>query len=335
MNRRVVLVLSIVFLLIVAFTAFYIYDRRVPMDPANTGNTPGNLQNTGYFFEMGDKVFFANASDNYCLYSMNSDESKPKRLTSMGVKYINGAEGFLYFYMDSTRKSSNIKGFGNATNQYGVYRCKANGSAQTCLHRDFCGEVNLCGEYVYYQSQENGGILRKIRCDKKEQQEVVNEMISPVCYANKTIYYTGVSDDHAIHTMNTGAGDVTGAFLPGFLFFPVVQDGYIYYLDGDRDYTLWRSNLYSGETQQITSDRVDCFNVDRLNIYYSRSVSEQPGLVRCNLDGSNSALLYGGIVNSINLTSRYIYFKIYGDDSMFYHMPIDGSRPAMPFIVSE
>ncbi len=333
MSRRGVLVLFILFLFIAGFFTFYLIDRRVPTDPANVGNTAGNLQNKGYFFEMDGKVYFTNASDNNCLYSMNVDESKPKRITSMGVKYINGADGFLYFYMDSTSKSSNVTGLGSATYQYGIYRCRTSGRNQTCLHREFCGEVNLCGEYVYYQSQENGGMLRKIKCNKKDLSVVANEMVSPVCYDNGIIYYTGVTSDHDIHTMYTTSGDMATTFLPGYLFFPVVQDGYIYYLNGDDNYTLWRTNLYSGEQELITSDRVDCFNVDRLHIYYSNAVSDTPALVRCNLDGSDRTILYEGIVNSINLTSRYIYFKQYGDDNTFYHMPIDGSQPAMPFIV--
>ena len=334
MSRRSVLIILLLVLFIAGFFTYYIIDRRIPMDPANVGNTAGNLQNKGYFFEMDGKVFFANSSDNYCLYSMNVDESKPKRLSTMGTRYINGADGILYFYMDSTRKSSSVSGLGSATNQYGIYRCKANGANETCLHRDFCGEVNLCGEYVYYQSQSEGGTLRKIRCDKKEQSKVADEMISPVCYSDRTIYYTGVTADHDIHTMFTNAGDTTQTFLQGYLFFPVVQDGYIYYLDGDKDYSLWRTNLYSGESQLLSTARIDCFNVDRLHIYYSTSASETPALVRCNLDGSDQTILYEGIVNSINLTSQYIYFKLYDDDSMFYHMPIDGSGAATPFIVN-
>ncbi len=333
MSRKMVLFLVILVLAIAGFTAFYIIDKRVPMDPANSGNTPGNLQNGGLFFEMDDKVFFANASDNNCLYSMNVDESKPKRITSMGVKYISGAEGFLYFYMDSTSKSSKVTGLGSASNQYGIYRCRADGSAQTCLLRDFCGEVQLCGEYLYYQVKTDGGSLHKIKCNKKDQSQVADEYISPVCYSDGVIYFSGVNDDHDIHAMYTTNGDMVTTFLQGHYFFPAVQDGYIYYLDGDANYSLWRTNLYSGEKQQVTSDRVDCFTLNNRHIYYAFSDADSPALRRCDLDGNNKTVLYNGIVNSINLTSRYVYFKVFGDDSMLYHMPLDGSAPATTFVV--
>ena len=312
--------------------AVYIYEQIIPMSPSDTGNLAGNLHNNGYFFEMDDKVYFANAYDNNCLYSMNLDESKPKRLTSMGVKYISGANGLLYFYMDSTSIGKGVSGLGNATNQYGIYRCKTNGGNQTCLLRDFCGELQLCGEYIYYQVKTDN-TLNKIRVDKTNKSLVSTEMISPVCYDNGIIYYTGVSSDHNLHAMYTQNGDATTIVLPGYCFFPVVQYGYVYYLNGESNYSLWRANLYSGETELITSDRVDSFSLNNQYIYYAYSNAESPALRRCTLDGQNKVDLYSGVVNSINLTSRFVYFKVYGQDDVMYHMPLDGSAPASLFIV--
>ena len=333
MSRRAAVIFVLILLAVAGVMTLYLLGKRVPMDPSNSGNSAGNLQNGGLFFEMDDKVFFANASDDYCLYSMNLDESKPKRLTSMGAKYISGADGFLYFYMDSTRKSSKVSGLGAATNQYGLYRCKANGQDQTCLIRDFCGEVQLCGEYLYYQIKTNGGSLHKIKCNKTKDALVAEEIISPLCYDNGYIYFTGVSNDHNIHVMNTKAGDVQSSAINGNYFFPAVQDGYLYYLNGDSNYSIWRTNLSTGEQQLVTSDRVDCFTLDRNYVYYSYSNAQSPSLRRCNLDGSDKLILYEGVVNSINVTSRYVYFKIFGNDTLYYHIPVDLSAPATPFSV--
>jgi len=332
MRKRTILVISIIVLLVVGMIAVYINEQIIPMSPSDTGNSAGNLHNNGYFFEMDDKVYFANPYDNYCLYSMNLDESKPKRLTSMGVKYISGANDLLYFYMDSTSVGKGISGLGNATNQYGIYRCKTNGGNQTCLLRDFCGQLQLCGEYLYYQVKTDNS-LNKIRVDKKDKSLVANEMISPVCYDNGIIYYTGVNSDHNLHAMYTQNGDATTIVLPGYCFFPVVQYGYVYYLNGESNYSLWRANLYSGEAELITTDRVDCFSLNDSHIYYSYSSEDSPALRRCDLDGSNKIDLYSGNVNSINLTSRFVYFKVYGQDDVMYHMPLDGSAPASLFVV--
>ncbi|SFP75633.1 protein of unknown function [Butyrivibrio proteoclasticus] len=334
MSKRAIIVVSIIALLTVGTLALYIHGHQIPMSSSDSGNSAGNLHNNGYFFEMDGNVYFSNPYDSNCLYSMNLDETKPKRLTSMGVKYINGANGLLYFYMDSTSVGKGVGGLGNATNQYGIYRCKINGGDQTCLLRDFCGELSLCGEYVYYQVKTDGGSLNKIRVDKKNKTLVSSEMISPVCYDSGIIYYTGVDNDHAIHSMDTQNGDAIKDVLSGHCFFPIVHYGYIYYLNGDSNYSLWRTNLYSGETELITSDRVDCFNLNDQYIYYSYSNTDSPALRRCGLDGSGKVDLYEGVVNSINLTSRFIYFKVYGQDDVMYHMPLDGSAPASLFVLN-
>ena len=332
MGKKFVLVLSVILLLVAGALTAYFITRRIPMDPSNHGNTPANLQNSGLFFEMDGKVFFSNANDNNCLYSMNPDETKPKRMTTMGVKYINGAEGYLYFYMDSTSKSGKVTGLGAASNQYGLYRCREDGQKLTCLHRDFCGEVQLCGEYLYYQVKTDGGSLHKIRCDKKELKKVNDEMISPVCYDNGIIYYTGLTTDHDIHVLNT-TNDSTSTIYSGYMFYPTVQDGYLYYLNGDENYSIWRVNLSNGNNERITTDRCDCFTLNRQHIYYAFSNADAPALKMCDLDGANPVVLFNGVVNSLNLTSRYLYFKIFGGDNQLYHMPLDMSSAPEAFFV--
>ncbi len=333
MNKRIVLVVSIITILCVGAMTLYFISKQVPMNPDASGNIAGNLHNSGLFFEMDGKVYFSNVNDNYSLYSMNPDETKPKRLTTMRTLYISGADGFLYFYMDSTKKSGKVSGLGAATNQFGIYRCRANGKDQTCMLRDFCGQMQLCGEYVYYQGTTNGGTLNKIKLDKSEKQEVAAEAISPVCYDNGVIYYTGVKSDHSLHALYTKNGDVTSDVLSGHYFFPVVKNGYIYYMNGDSNYSLWRTSLSTGATDIITTDRLDCYTMDDNFIYYSRANADNYALMRCNLDGSNPVMMYQGVVNSLNVTSKYLYFKVYGNDNMMYHIPLDGSQGASEFKV--
>ena len=179
----------------------------------------------------------------------------------------------------------------------------------------------------------NGGTLHKIKCNKKDNTQVADELISPMCYDNGIIYYTGVSNDHDIHALHTKDGDITTPVISGFYFFPVVKDGYLYYLNGTSNYSLWRTNLTNGEQQLVTSDRCDCFTIDNNHIYYSYSNAMNPSLRRCDLDGGNKVVLFEGVVNSINVTSRYVYFKVFGDDNTYFHIPVDLSAPASAFTV--
>nr|WP_297703291.1 DUF5050 domain-containing protein [uncultured Butyrivibrio sp.] len=326
MNKRIIIGFLIVFVIIAGIMTFYVIDSRIPMDPADYGNSAGNLHNGGLFFEMDGKVYFSNPYDYDCLYSMNVDETHPKRLTSMRTKYISGANGFLYFYMDSTKTAGKVSGLGTATNQYGIYRCKVNGRDQVCLVRDFCGELQLCGEYIYYQTKLDGGALNKMRVDKTNKSVVAPEMISPVCYSNGYIYYTGVANDHHLHAINTKAGDSVSDVVGGNCFFPVVHNNYIYYMNGDYNYSLWRYDMYNGTNEQIVAERLDNFTMDDNYIYYTYSNNLNSALKRCDLDGDDQILLYPAVTNSLCLTSKYLYFKVYGVDDVVYHMPLDGSN---------
>ena len=87
MNKKIAIIFLLVALLSIGLVALNLYQQRIPMDPSDVGNLAGNLQNGGLFFEMDGKVYFSNSAEDNCLYSMNLDESKPKRLTTMGVKY--------------------------------------------------------------------------------------------------------------------------------------------------------------------------------------------------------------------------------------------------------
>lgn len=331
MNKKVIIFFSILAILLVGGLIAYFIAQQIPRSPEDVGNLAGNIHNGGYFCEMDGKVYFVNVSDNNCLYSMNLDESEPKRLTSMRVLYVNAANGYLYFYMDSTKKSSNVSGLGSVSNQYGIYRCKKDGSDQTCLLRDFCGEVQLCGEYIYYQGKLDGGTLGKIRVDKQNKAKVLDEMASPACFDKGVIYYTGVAKDHNIHALNTLAGDTVSDVLSGNLFFPVKMGDYLYYMDGTQNYCLKRTNLMNGQTEIVIQDRLDCFTMDNQHIYYCHSKELDSTLNRCDLDGSNQFILYQGIVNSLNLTSKYLYFKVYGHDEVMYHIPLDGSAGVSVF----
>ena len=65
---------------------------RVPSnDISVTGNTAGNLNNHGLFCELDGKVYFSNAYDNGCLYSMNTDETEVRKLISGNISSINAA----------------------------------------------------------------------------------------------------------------------------------------------------------------------------------------------------------------------------------------------------
>ena len=102
-NWKLFLIIGIIILLLGASAIISSLAGKVPPnDISVTGNTAGNLNNGGLYAESNGKVYFSNAYDNGCLYSMNSDETEFEKLSTNQVNSINVGGNFLYYYMDSS-----------------------------------------------------------------------------------------------------------------------------------------------------------------------------------------------------------------------------------------
>lgn len=328
MNKaRLILVLSIISVLLCLFVTFSILNNRIEKNPDDAvGNNAGNLNNGGLFCESNGRVYFVNSQDNNCMYSMNTDETDIKRLTSMNTRHILSYGNFIYFYMDSFETSSQLTGLGQATNQYGIYRSKLDGDNQVCLVRDMAEDMQLCGSTIYYQlKQSNLTKLYKIGIDKSDNTLVSNMDINPSCYVNGKILYSNSEDSFYIHSIDTLNSDNDSITISESGYDPIYMDGYIYYMNVVDNYCLYRYNTLDGTSVKISNDRVDFFNMNSDYIFYAFSDKVNPSLKRMRLDGSDNIIIRKGVYNSISLTSDYLYFKAYGDDLTTYHMPVNSS----------
>lgn len=308
----IALVILIVLILCVVFTG------RIPEnDPDTVGNTPGNLNNGGYFCESDGRVYFANAYDNYALYSMNPDETDLKKLSGNSVSSINAAGNYLYYYMTSNSQSGSGLGYMNQT--AGIYRSRKNGKNTAGLGRLNIVTMQLCGSYLYYETynSQNGTTLDKIKIDKTEQQTVAKEIINPNCFANGRIYYNGTSGDHYLHALDVRT-DRSSVVWQGDLWNPIVEGSYVYYMDISEDYRLCRYNLNEKVVEVLTNERLDMFNVYDNYIYYQVSSADAPALKRMRTDGSSQELVREGIYQNINITSEYVYFNAFNESVPVY-----------------
>ncbi|MDO4302456.1 MAG: DUF5050 domain-containing protein [Bacillota bacterium] len=322
-NWKVLLFAGIILLALIISSVISALSSKVPRnDPSVTGNTAGNLNNGGLFAEENGRVYFSNAYDNGCLYSMNADETDLKKLSSSTVNSINTAGDYLYYYMDS---SGGGTGLGYVVRTYGVYRSKTNGDHLTCLDRNASVTMQLCGDYIYYQRYNNTDFtqLYKVKNDKSENTLVYDGVINPSACHNGIIYFNGTEDDHYLYALDT-ATDTISTVYQGNLWYPVWHNGYIYYMDVSSDYRLCRLSLSDNTVEVLTSDKVDSFNVGESYIYYQRISASQPALMRMALDGSNPEIVAEGNYCNINLTSTYAYFTAFGADTPVYHTPVNG-----------
>ncbi len=317
-KQKNIVALSLALVILIALILCILFVGRIPENEADTvGNTPGNLNNGGYFCESDGRVYFANAYDNYSLYSMNPDESDMVKLNSGSVSSINAAGKYLYYYMISGGEGST--GLGSIGQIGGIYRSTKKGKSTAGLGRCNIVSMQLCGNYLYYEtySTQNGTTLDKIRIDKTDQQTVAREIINPNCFVNGRIYYNGKTEDNYLHALDVRT-DRSSVIWQGDLWNPIVQGNYVYYMDISEDYRLCRYDMNNQVVEVLTNERLDMFNVYDSYIYYQVSSADAPALKRMRTDGSSQELVREGIYQNINITSEYVYFNAFNESTPVY-----------------
>ena len=317
-TQKNILIISITVVVLILLSLGVVLSGHITMnDDYTMGNTPGNLNNGGYFCEADGRVYFANAYDSYGLYSMNPDESEMVKLSGNSVSSINAAGKYLYYAM--TSDGSDGSGLGYLARTEGIYRSNLKGKSTVGLDR--CGIVSmqLCGNYLYYEKYDKalGTTLDKVRIDKKDKQTVAEEIINPNCFVDGRIYYNGAGKDHFLYALDVST-DNASVVWRGNLWNPIVQDGYVYYMDVSENYRLCRYSLNNDVIEVLTNDRIDMFNVYGSYIYYQVSSTDAPALKRMLIDGSSQELVREGVYQNINITSQYVYFNAFNESTPVY-----------------
>lgn len=314
-NILAILITGVVFIILVALVLFTGHVRL--NDESTVGNTAGNLNNKGYFCEHDDRVYFANAYDNYALYSMNPDETDVKKLRDGPASFVCAGGDYLYYSVENRGGGSEL---GSVRGAYGIYRSKLNGKNATGMDRCHVASMQLCGNYLYYTKidTQSSVSLEKIKIDKKEKVTVnPDTAINPASYVNGAIYYCGTNKDHYLHALNT-ANDSSSTVWQGSVWNPIYQNGYVYFMDVGNNYRLCRYSMNAGVEEMLTDERVDLFNVYGDYIYYQTVSKTEPALKRISIGGGVPETVREGTYQNINITSKYVYFNSFGESTPVY-----------------
>lgn len=313
---------------------FMLLSQRVKMNSNYvTGNTAGNLNNGGLFCESGNYVYFSNLYDEGCLYSMKLDGTEMKKLSTSKVSSINADSNYLYYFMDSAKKGESY-----VQRNYGIFRSTLNGKKVQCLKRGNAITLQLCGNYLFYQSFDNynqkGTELYKIKIDKSEDVLIADYLINPSCIVDGMMYFNGTQDNHYLYSLNTANHSIAVVWT-GNVWNPVYYGGHYYYMDVDNDYRLCRYFPVENSVEVLTHDRVDFFNIYGDYIYYQKNSPSEPALKRMYIDGSQVETIAEGNYSNVNTTSNYVYFTAFGADTPMYKTPTYGPVQVTTFSAAE
>ena len=331
-NKKFIISLLLLVLVILSAGIFLFLSthRFVYNAPGTVGNTAGNLYNKGLFAQLEDKVYFANSFDGYALYEMHADETKIRKVSNAVAQNLLAAGDCVFFFQNGTNGKG---GFANVAAGRGFNRYRISRDSIDNMTKDIVIYNQLVDNDLYMLSLKNNSLrFFKMKIDQTEETELGNSNINPACARDGVVYYAGADTDHALHSFAI-SDDTPHIVLQRNLWYPFLYGEWLYYLDLDTNYRLFRYHMSTGETEQLTTDRVDCYNIGGGYIYYQKNSSTSPQLICMQVDGSNPTLVAEGNYTNINMTSHYVYFQEFGQEYTTYHCPL-GSASYSTFQVA-
>lgn len=322
MNRKIksILICIIVISLIAILVLLSKISSRLPENPADyAGNTPGNLNNRGLFVQDDTYIYFANLSDSFRLYRMDSSLENVTRVGSDSVEYLNldSSSRFLYYSRTNYRKNtpgSSVFDISGA----GIYRYNLKKDALTRLYQNSCGTVLLAGNQIFYQAHgEDGSFdLYELPVNKKgaDASLITTDYIAPVCYSGGLLYYSGVTKDHCLYTYRPETG-TSSRVADIDCYLPVAADTGIYFLSQKHNYSLFHLPYTSDTATLVTNERLCSFNLstDGRTLFYQVDNGKSNRLCRYDISSKTETTLIEGDYKNLNTVFHYLFFTDFAE----------------------
>ncbi len=334
MKKAIAIITPII--VVLGVISFFVYQRYINKTIFNNsfvnGNLAGNLYNDGFFCEHNGTVYFSNPNDNYYLYSMTTDGGNVKKLYSDIASYINADDNYVYYVRNNLGVESDYSFLRFNANSLCRLNLKTNDV--TVLDPDPSIYASLIGNYVYYihYDTEKGSTFNRVKIDGTEK-ETLNQNPYFTCSTNgQYLYYNGLEEDHNIYQLDTSTG-VSQTIYQGNCWMPIVNNSKAYFMDCDNNFVLCSLGLSDATPTVLSDQRIECFNIYGDYIYFqTNGTKENPAaLCRMNTDGSNLQVIREGNYSNIHITSRYVYFREFKDNSQFFQTPTGGDGTVTVF----
>lgn len=238
--------------------------------------------------------------------------------------------GYMYFGLNSNNSISGLT--------KGIYSIKSDNTDITKAQKisdDFANKIWSNNNWLYYAdySDNNGnGAFFRVNKTGTDKQKVSDNNLRYLNFDGDNIYYSEyISSDNPknflIYKMN---GDGTSKQQIGSARGIYLQkvDNYIYYLNVDDNYRIYRISTDGLYNQLISNDpAIDYMKVSGDFIYYCNS-DDNDSIYRIRKDGTQRQKLNFDNSKNVNIVGNYIYYGLADENNSdsLYKMEIDGSN---------
>lgn len=309
--------------LIGGVAAYIILNRPQRIPPDAVGNTSGNLNNHGLFCESDGYVYFSNPYDSRKLYRMTLDGSDLECICDVAVSFINVYGNEVYFYQEPGG-GSQMYGLGG---MYGVCKTNTTGTkGLDSLDKTVLNSLVLVGEDLYYQHYDaaEGLTLYKTDRDGKEKTKISDKEVFTACPYQGAFLCYNTDNMYYLSAFNPKTDSML--LLGDIRAYNIIKEGdYIYFMNIDDDYKIYRCDSAGQNPEKLTDYRVDLFNVYGNNIFFQKNSEDAPAIMKMDTNGGNEIEIMPGNFTDINCTSTYTYFYGFGESAPLYRVPTNGA----------
>lgn len=318
MNKKLKIIL-IIFVIISIFAAIIIINainnKTRLSEPQTAGNTAGNLYNRGLFCEKDGYIYFSNFNDNGTLYRANLELSDFKKICNDCCWYINVDENYIYYCRMNNKKNMTIESIFKLFSN-GLYRIDKDGDNSKDIDHEPVGCVFLYDNKLYYQHTEKSGQISINVADIDGGNNI--KLFEDDCLVtngyNGNVYFSGLLTDHYLRKINSENRISIMSEKNSYL--PIVCNGYVYYINNEDKYKIYREYLDGTENMPIIDTRVSFFNItsDGKYLFYQKDGGKENGIEMINLDTNEITNISDGDYKWINIAGDYCFFYEFSSD---------------------
>lgn len=317
----------VIILAIAGISIFTVINGRFRYNKeGDVGNTTGNIYNGGLFCEYKGYVYFANPADDNSLYRIKDDGTDLKKLHTDSVSYIQVVNDYIY-YVRLNRTSADVVLRGQP---YGIFRLEIGDDKAEKVYSGLVKSMCLCGNYIYFQAYDDKNLiqLKRIKVDGEELKLLSDKDYQPLAVWKNDIYFPEIEGGYYLKRLEVGNDRIATAYEGNF-YMPAFVEGYMYYIDLDKNMKLSRISFATDKSEIIEEERCINYNIsaDGKTIYYQLESKNGHKLCRMNADGTNKVIIAEGDFCNIHITKNYTYFyRLVGaDEKILYRVKNSGN----------
>lgn len=323
--KRIFIFLIILTVVTLGSLYLYTHDRTFFNGENEIGNATANIYNGGLFSEQDGYVYFSNANDDGSLYVTDSNLVNFEKIHDDKAVFINVDQNYIYYVRANNTRENNS---GNILmyNNTGIYRINQKGANLKAVSHSPGAYLSLKGNHLYYQKYdvEKGLFLYQNSIDCSKERLLLKDAVIPASITEKQLYYAGYSKNHNLNAIDLSSYNAKSVHDGSFLY-PNFQNNYLYYINIEDNYKIYRANQDGSNPVVLVDDRCSTYNITNSGkyLYYQVDHGDNSRISRLNLETQESEKLLDGDYKQIHVTDNYVFFRDFEDTTTFV-IPADG-----------